>query len=175
MLYYAVNNCFILTAGVSACVAHSQAVPSLIPPHKLAAALQSLFGLAAAREAEAEAAKAAAADSPVPLPPRIAAPLREGDVTWARTLAANLDRLDSWVEWRSVRNGLVMPAVARLQATCVGVESVKEWVKVRRLAVCTCIRGHHSDAVRSCVNTRVKNIDFYASSSGDAGLHDPHG
>lgn len=110
---------------------------SQIPPEQLESALRSLYGLSEAREAEAAAA-AAAADAAVaeggggkgalPAAPRKRT-LLEGDVTWARALAASFDRLDSWVEWRVLRRDRILPAVARLQQTCLGIEPVREWLQ----------------------------------------------
>jgi len=91
-----------------------------IPRELLDAALRSLYGLSEARVAETEQS------------PRQT--LRDGDVSWGRVLAANFDRLDSWVEWRALRNDRIMPALERLQTSCRGVDSVKEWFQVGKSA-----------------------------------------
>ena len=97
---------------------------SAIPLEQLDAALRSLYGLSEARAAEIDQS------------PRRT--LRDGDISWGRVLASNLDRLDSWVEWRALRNDRIMPALERLQTTCRGVDSVKEWVQVGKSV------GYHS-------------------------------
>lgn len=102
---------------------------SRISTEQLDAALRSLYGLSEARAAEA-AADAKAAEEGEAASPRKRT-LRAGDVSWARVLGANLDRLDSWVEWRVLRRDSILPAVARLQESCRKIESVSEWLKVR--------------------------------------------
>jgi hypothetical protein len=57
--------------------------------------------------------------------------LHDNDVDWARIIAANLDQIDSWVEWRALRNRRVLPAVGRVKVACAGVAAVQDWIMVR--------------------------------------------
>ena len=57
----------------------------------------------------------------------VAQPLLSDDVRWARTLAANLDRLDSWAEWRELRGRRILPALARVAAVARRVPDAREW------------------------------------------------